>query len=63
MATKKLRSVTFKKTGRIITSHSLTQVEADEILGIKQLHVSTLMRNPSGNFSVKRLMDFLIALG
>ena len=33
------------------------------ILGIKQPHVSALMRNRSGNFSVERLMDFLIALG
>jgi predicted XRE-type DNA-binding protein len=48
---------------RIIKSRGLTQVEAGEILGIKQPHVSALMRNRSGNFSVERLMDFLIALG
>ena len=41
----------------------LTQVQAGEILGIKQPHVSLLMRNRSGNFSVERLMDFLTALG
>ena len=47
---------------RIIKSRGLTQVEAGAILGIKQPHVSALMRNRSGNFSVQRLMDFLIAL-
>jgi predicted XRE-type DNA-binding protein len=48
---------------RIIKDRDLTQLEAGTILGIKQLHVSALMRNRSGNFSVERLMDFLVALG
>ena len=48
---------------RIIKNRGLTQAEAGEILGIKQPHVSALMRNRSGNFSVERLMDFLVALG
>jgi len=48
---------------RIIKNRGLTQVEAGALLGIKQPHVSALMRNRSGNFSVERLMDFLIALG
>ncbi|MGH7810683.1 MAG: helix-turn-helix domain-containing protein [Candidatus Binatia bacterium] len=48
---------------RIIKSRSLTQADAGAILGIKQPHVSALMRNRSGNFSVERLMDFLVALG
>ncbi|MEX0802773.1 MAG: helix-turn-helix transcriptional regulator [Candidatus Binatia bacterium] len=48
---------------RIIKKRGLTQTQAGEILGIKQPHVSALMRNRSGNFSVERLMDFLIALG
>jgi predicted XRE-type DNA-binding protein len=48
---------------RIIKERHLTQVRAGEILGIKQPHVSLLMRNRSGNFSVARLMDFLTALG
>jgi predicted XRE-type DNA-binding protein len=42
---------------------SLTQAEAGAILGIRQPHVSGLMRGQSGNFSVERLMDFLTALG
>ena len=48
---------------RDIKARNLTQVLAGEILGIKQPHVSLLMRNRSGNFSVERLMDFLTALG
>jgi predicted XRE-type DNA-binding protein len=48
---------------RIIKRRGLTQAGAGAILGIKQPHVSALMRNRSGNFSVERLMDFLVALG
>lgn len=48
---------------RLIRSRSLTQAEAGQILGIRQPHVSALMRNRSGSFSVERLMDFLTALG
>ena len=48
---------------RVIKQRKLTQTQAGEILGIKQPHVSGLMRGRSGNFSVERLMDFLAALG
>ena len=48
---------------RLIKERSLTQAEAGKILGIKQPHVSALMRNRSGTFSVERLLDFLTALG
>jgi predicted XRE-type DNA-binding protein len=48
---------------RLIKDRGLTQAAAGEILGIKQPHVSGLMRGRSGNFSVERLMDFLTALG
>ena len=48
---------------RLIKERGLTQAEAGNILGIKQPHVSSLMRGQSGNFSVERLMDFLTALG
>jgi predicted XRE-type DNA-binding protein len=51
------------KTYRDIKARDLTPVQAGEILGIKQPHVSPLRRNRSGNFSVERLMDFLTALG
>jgi predicted XRE-type DNA-binding protein len=48
---------------KIIKARELTQAKAGEILGIKQPHVSALMRNRAGMFSVERLMEFLTALG
>jgi predicted XRE-type DNA-binding protein len=48
---------------RLIKDRGLTQTAAGEILGIRQPHVSGLMRGQSGNFSVERPMDFLTALG
>ena len=48
---------------RIIKARKLTQAQAGEILGIKQPHVSGLMRGQSGVYSVERLMTFLTALG
>ena len=48
---------------RLIKQRGLTQTEAGKILGIRQPHVSALMRNRAGTFSVGRLMDFLTALG
>jgi predicted XRE-type DNA-binding protein len=48
---------------RIIFARRLTQVQAAEILGVKQPQVSLLMRNRHGTFSVSRLIDFLTALG
>jgi len=48
---------------RLIKQRGLTQAQAGKVLGIKQPHVSALMRGQSGAFSVERLMDFLTALG
>jgi predicted XRE-type DNA-binding protein len=48
---------------RVINARQLTQAQAGEILGIKQPHVSLLLRNRSGNVPVERLMEFLTALG
>jgi predicted XRE-type DNA-binding protein len=48
---------------RIIKDRGLTQGEAAKILGVKQPHVSLLMRNRAGSFSVGKLMEFLTALG
>ena len=48
---------------KIIKARGLTQAKAGELLGIKQPHVSALMRNRAGNFSVGRLIEFLTALG
>ncbi len=47
----------------IIKERGLTQAEAAEILGIHQPHVSALVRNRAGNFSIGRLIEFLTALG
>ena len=48
---------------RAIKDRGLTQANAAKVLGIKQPHVSLLMRNRAGSFSVGRLMEFLTALG
>ena len=48
---------------RIIKQRKLTQVQAGEVLGIKQPNVSRLMRGSSGSYSVERLIEFLTALG
>jgi len=48
---------------RILNDRGLTQSEAAKILGIQQPHVSALVRNRAGNFSVGRLIDFLTVLG
>jgi len=48
---------------KIVKARGLTQAQAGAVLGIRQPHVSALMRNRAGNFSVGRLMEFLTALG
>jgi predicted XRE-type DNA-binding protein len=48
---------------RLIKDRGLTQAAAGKVLGIKQPHVSALMRNRAGAFSLERLMEFLTALG
>ena len=48
---------------RIIRERGLTQTQAAKALGIKQPHVSLLVRNRAGSFSAGRLMEFLTALG
>jgi predicted XRE-type DNA-binding protein len=48
---------------RIIKQRGLTQTQAAKALGVKQPHVSLLMSNRAGTFSVGRLIDFLTALG
>lgn len=48
---------------RLIKERRLTQTQAGKVLGIKQPHVSALMRGQSGTFSVERLMEFLTSLG
>jgi predicted XRE-type DNA-binding protein len=48
---------------RTIKQRGLTQVQAGQILGIGQPHVSSLMRGRSGTFSLARLIEFLTDLG
>jgi predicted XRE-type DNA-binding protein len=45
-----------------VLERGLTQTGAAKVLGVKQPHVSLLMRNRSGSFSVGRLIEFLTAL-
>jgi predicted XRE-type DNA-binding protein len=46
----------------ILKDSGMTQVEIAKILRVQQPQVSLLMRNRAGNFSVRRLMEFLTAL-
>jgi predicted XRE-type DNA-binding protein len=46
----------------ILKESCMRQVEIAEVLGVRQPQVSLLMRNRAGNFSVGRLMEFLMAL-
>ena len=48
---------------RLIKERGWTQAKAATALGIKQPHVSALMRNRPGVFSIERLMEFLTDLG
>jgi predicted XRE-type DNA-binding protein len=48
---------------RTIKQRGLTQVQAGQILGVRQPLVSSLMNGRSGSFSVARLMEFLTYLG
>jgi predicted XRE-type DNA-binding protein len=48
---------------RLIRQLGITRAEVGKVLGIKPSHVSVLMRNRPGSFSVERLMEFLTALG
>lgn len=47
----------------IVKRRGLTQTETAKLLGVKQPHVSLLMRNRAAGFSVGRLMEFLTAMG
>ena len=48
---------------RIIQDRGMTQAQAAIALGVKQPHVSWLMNNRAGSFSVGRLLEFLTRLG
>ena len=48
---------------RLMTTRGLKQVEAAGLFGVKQPDVSKMLRGDFRQFSVERLMRFLVALG
>jgi predicted XRE-type DNA-binding protein len=52
----------FKIDG-LMRAQGLKQVEAAELFGVKQPDVSKMLRGDFRQFSVERLMRFLVALG
>jgi predicted XRE-type DNA-binding protein len=51
------------KIGALIKQHGLKQVEAAALFGVKQPDVSKMLRGDFRQFSVERLLRFLVALG
>ena len=47
----------------IIAGRKLTQVQAGKVLGVDQPKVSALMRGRLADFSIERLLRFLLLLG
>jgi predicted XRE-type DNA-binding protein len=50
------------KIDAILKTRSLKQVEAAELLGVRQPDVSKMLRGEFRQFSVERLLRFLVAL-
>ena len=51
------------KIDSLLREHGLRQVEAAALFGVKQPDVSKMLRGDFRQFSVERLMRFLVALG
>lgn len=51
------------EVNRVLAEQQLSQEAAANLLGIRQPHVSELVRYRLDRFSVERLMDFLTRLG
>lgn len=51
------------KIDRLMKERGLKQVEAAELFGVKQPDVSKMLRGDFRQFSVERLLRFLVALG
>ena len=51
------------KISRIMKDRRLTQVAAAKIFGVKQPDVSKMLSGDFRQFSVERLLNFLVALG
>lgn len=57
------KSELVRHINRIIVQRGLTQTEAAEVLGVNQPKLSALKRGRLTEFSVDRLIRFLVALG
>ena len=51
------------EVNRVLTERGLVQEQAAKLLGLRQPHVSDLVRYRLNRFSVERLLDFLTRLG
>lgn len=51
------------KIDRLMKARKLRQVDAAKLLGVKQPDVSNMLRGDFRQFSVERLLRFLVALG
>lgn len=58
-----LKAQLVTKIGRLMKERGLKQVEAAGLLGVKQPDVSKMLRGDFRQFSVERLLRFLVALG
>ena len=58
-----IRAQLVYKISRIMKDRRLTQVAAAKIFGVKQPDVSKMLRGDFRQFSVERLLNFLVALG
>jgi predicted XRE-type DNA-binding protein len=52
-----------QKIDRLMRERRLTQVQAAVLFGVRQPDVSKMLRGDFRQFSVERLMRFLVALG
>jgi predicted XRE-type DNA-binding protein len=60
---RKLKVQLAVEVNRILKEAQLSQEKAASVLGIRQPHVSDLVRYRLDRFSVERLLDFLTSLG
>ena len=60
---RKLKVQLAVEVNRVLNERKLTQHAVANVLGIRQPHVSELVRYRLDRFSVERLMDFLTLLG
>jgi predicted XRE-type DNA-binding protein len=51
------------KIDQILKARALKQIEAAHLFGVKQPDISKMLRGDFRQFSVERLMRFLVALG